>query len=809
MVLPKAQKAGLDDEGRAPSPALGVDVQGKLARFAAEITIPKGKPAFIAFDTAVTSPAPAATQVVQRPDVPAAMEPARLMLHLVPVEVPGELLAQKPKRDWANPAGHLDFRAVVSLDAGPWRHHAIDLNRRVFEAVTPDKVLYDLAGMKLKAIGFEVIQPVDQPLQVLVDNIRVFAMTPAAMKVDLKHRLAQVQSRLEALPAESPAAAYWRARVGQLARRIAEAELTTDGRAWQNLAGQLDTMLLAAHKWSLAGDGKQTYLMGIESSLRRVSGRHAMHAFRGLIADAVELQAAGNEYESFQLVLMPLSGHLKQVSVKCGELTKTDGPAKIAAANVVAYHQIEQKIQPSLRTTDDQVGWTPDALLPVDGPFDVGATDSKAIWVTVYTPPGTPAGKYVGKIAIAAADAPSRSVTVTLRVHDFDIPRVGRFRTQGHFALTGLEQWYGDNYTPEVRRVFYRLLLEHRFSPTSQYSRMLSPVPEDIPWVMRDGGNVILIGGYHNKPLEPERIDEWYKWLVDNDYVDQAIIYVGDETDDYEGIRAKAVTIRKNWPKMRIMVGGSKPRKELVGYVDVWDPITSGGNIYDFDAKSTAEAIDRGEEMFWYTCIGPRQPFANVCNDDPLTATRALWWQAWKYGITGFEYWALNYWGPNMALAGEGDGSWLDRPGQWNSRAYKWCNGDGLMVYPGPNGKPLSCIRFSVMRDAIEDWELLFMLARTAELASKLGDPQTVSLFEAAQKLLAVPGQITSDLTHWSSDPEVYLAVRKPLYDLLSTLRGRLGAKRVDEYIEEWVAKHQKWLQEKFEERVAKTRPTS
>ena len=368
------------------------------------------------------------------------------------------------------------------------------------------------------------------------------------------------------------------------------------------------------------------------------------------------------------------------------------------------------------------MGWTPDALLPVTGPFDVKDVETKALWVTVYVPEGTPAGDYTGTITIKpAATARSASVNLQVKVHALAIPKVGQFRTQGHFAVQTVQDWYGEKYSPDVRKAFYRLMVEHRFSPTSQYNRMLSPVEEDIPWVMADGGNVIVIGGYHNKPLEPEKIAGWYDWLVKNGYVDKALIYIGDETDQYEAIREKARTIRKNWPKLRIMVGGSKPRPELIGYVDIWDPITSGGSIYDFDAKGSREAQARGEEMFWYTCIGPRQPYANCCNDDPLTATRALWWQAWKYGITGFEYWALNQWGLNMDLS-KGDKPWpLGRTDDWNPRSYAWCNGDGLMVYPGPDGQPLSCNRFSVMRDAIEDWEVLFQLQRAVELAEKAG----------------------------------------------------------------------------------------
>ncbi len=497
------------------------------------------------------------------------------------------------------------------------------------------------------------------------------------------------------------------------------------------------------------------------------------------------LEAAGNEYESFQVVLMPLTGDLKAVTVRCSDLAGP-GKATIPAGHVRFYHQIEQFIQPSLRTTEQQVGWTPDALLPVTGPFDVKDVETKVLWVTVYVPAGTAAGDYSGRITIQPADGTERSVNLQVKVYGLEIPKVGRFRTQGHFALQTLQEWYGEAYSGEVRKAFYRLLVEHRFSPTSQYSRMISPAEEDIPWVMAEGGTVIVIGGYHTKPLEVEKINGWYEWLVKSGWVDKALIYIGDETDKYEAIREKARTIRRNWPKLRIMVGGSKPRPELVGWVDVWDPITSGGSVYDFDAKGAKEAQARGEEVFWYTCIGPRQPYANVCNDDPLTAIRALWWQAWKYGITGYEYWWMNEWQNNMTL-GKGEKPWpAGRTDEWNSRSYEWCNGDGLMVYPGAGGEALSCIRFDVMRDAIEDWEVLFQLQRAVELASQ-GErsPEVQLLARRGMALVAVPEEITTDLTHWSEDPQVYLRNRHNAYELLAALREKLGPKAVDAYTAE------------------------
>ena len=181
----------------------------------------------------------------------------------------------------------------------------------------------------------------------------------------------------------------------------------------------------------------------------------------------------------------------------------------ITGKNITFFHQIEQYITPNPSTPPTLAGWTPDALLPVDGPFDIADTDTKSLWVTVYTPEDTPAGTYTGQITVKPANAPAWQVNLTLAVRDFAIPRVGQFRTQCHFSVDTVKKWYGQDFNDKVRQDYYRLLLDYRISPTSQYQRMISPDLNDLDWIMRDGGTVIVIGGYHTKPLEPENIALW------------------------------------------------------------------------------------------------------------------------------------------------------------------------------------------------------------------------------------------------------------------------------------------------------------
>ncbi len=735
-----------------------------------------------------------------------ANQPTRLIVHLEAPELPTRLLEKAPDNDWSNPGKRYDFRCVVEMQPNRLHSSAIDLGSDFFESVSKQRSPFDLSGRRINKIAIELVRPVSAGQNVRLHGIHVLTLTPKAMQLDLRRRESLLEGRLAESAKDSKLYEIWKPRIQAVSDQVREFDSSAKGAGihWRRIVDHLQRLEMASRKWNIEPAVQSGYAVGIESSLRRVSGSHPLLTFRGEVSKEINLEAAANESESFQLVILPVTLDLKDVTIEVSSLSSVEGSGIIDGSQVAFYRQIEQWVKPSPGTASSWAGWMPDALVPLSGSFDVGLEEIEALWVTIQVPGGTPAGNYRGRITVKPGNAAARQIVLKLQVHSFALPRVGRFRTQGHLSHEGIRAWYGSNFSEDVLERFYRLLVEYRFSPTSQYSARLSPEPDQIPWIMRAGANVILIGGFSGRDLDPEIIDPAYRWLETHDYLDRAIIYIGDETNDFERVRTKSLTIRERWPGLRIMVGGSKPREDLIGYVDVWDPITAGGDVYNFEAESTRAAQKRGEEVFWYTCIGPRWPYANVYNDHPLTAIRALWWQAWKYQVTGFEYWWFNRWEPNSQLS-KGDKPWpLFRTREWNSRSFDWANGDGLLVYPGPGGQALPSLRLSVIRDAIEDWETLFILARTLELARETG--VAAELLREAEKWLQVPETITADLRHWNQDPEVYQLARSEVLKLIGNFRQRLGSKRVDRYIQEWVDEHQQFLQESFKKRVSEVK---
>ncbi len=774
-------------EGVSPSGEIQVDRDHRAKVFPLEFEVPTHGPAFLCITTRAT-------------------RKGRLTIHFQPATLPEKLKQVIPAEDWANPNRLYDFRVVVDLQPGAAQEHVISLNRDVFESVTRSKMPYDLAGIGVARMAFHLSVPVEAGQKFEVAEIKGYELTAAARHDYLAVLSRSLRTRLEELPDGSPSRTFWTPEVESFERRVSELPSSERNEllSWWNLQDELKEMFLKSRIWSRGLKSDSALVVGSVPSLIRISGRHEKFGLPDLDRK-LRLEAAQNEFESFQIVLAAPRGPVESVRLRVSNLKQAGGAVEIDAASFALFEEIEQYIQPSPGTDQSQVGWLPDALLPVDGTIAVAAGEVKPIWVTLSVPPDTLPGSYAGQIKVVSSQGDAETIPVELLVHGFKIPTPGHFRTQGHLDLKGLEEWYPALDADPVRKNFYRMLLEHRFSPTSQYSARLSPEPADIPRVMQDGGTVILIGGFSSDPLDPEVIEPAYRWLVENGYIERTVIYIGDETDDFEGIRAKSLTIRRQWPQLRIMVGGSKPRDELIGYVDVWDPITYGGETYNFNPNSVAPALKRGEEVFWYTCVGPKAPFANVYNDHPLPAIRALWWQAWKYGVGGFEYWWFNFWRPNMELS-RGPEPWpTGHRDAWNSRSYDWANGDGLLIYPGRDGHPLASLRLSVVRDAIEDWEVLFLLQRAVERTEQKGDPDSDALVAEAKAILAVPPEITSDLTHWSRDPQTYLGQRSDLYRVLSGLVEAMGSVEFGRYVAEWDRSHRERLQSKFEARVAET----
>ena len=107
---------------------------------------------------------------------------------------------------------------------------------------------------------------------------------------------------------------------------------------------------------------------------------------------------------------------------------------------------------------------------------------------------------------------------------------------------------------------------------------------------------------------------------------------------------------------------------------------------------------ERGDNIWWYTCITPGIPYANLFNYYQGAWARVVFWQQYLINSDGFLYYSLNFW--NM---GDKDNRGINLK--------RTNNGDGLLTYPGDfwdEGPTLvPSIRFEQVRDGLEDFAYL------------------------------------------------------------------------------------------------------
>ena len=131
---------------------------------------------------------------------------------------------------------------------------------------------------------------------------------------------------------------------------------------------------------------------------------------------------------------------------------------------------------------------------------------------------------------------------------------------------------------------------------------------------------------------------------------------------------------------------------------------------------------------------------------------------AWKYGIAGELYYSVNE-------------SYSHPEDPWTHVRLSGGNGDGTLFYPGqPRGIggrtdiPIESIRLKLIREGMEDYEYLALLAK---LAGR----------KAADEFAA---RIVKQANRWEARPELFLDVRRALGETLHRLsapkRGGSGA---------------------------------
>jgi len=231
--------------------------------------------------------------------------------------------------------------------------------------------------------------------------------------------------------------------------------------------------------------------------------------------------------------------------------------------------------------------------------------------------------------------------------------------------------------------------------------------------------------------------------------------YLFDEPrpEDYPKLNRVMGEVKRAAPGLMNMMTARSFPPEL-HYVDIWCP-----ELFSFDPAKAAAEQKRGRAVWWYVAFSTRHPYPNVWVDYPALDCRVWPWMTWKHDLDGMLYWSVTAW---------------TRSDPWRSaQTFPGANGDGSLLYPGRNGKPVDSIRWECLRDGLEDYEVFCLLeAGVRELRKKKIEPD---LLQKAAALLAIDDQVVHSYKSYNPDPQAYLAARADMSDLLERIVKALG----------------------------------
>ena len=525
-------------------------------------------------------------------------------------------------------------------------------------------------------------------------------------------------------------------------------------------------------------------------------------------AQSVDISAALNEFEPFQIIVRAESDDLAGVRVELSDFAGPGGSVLAKGHATVYFQHFLNLSTPS--SIEGATGEWPDPLIPaVDRyvgetrkafPFTVKRGRNQPIWVEIYVPPKTLPGKYRATAIISALGRNDARIPINLRVWNFALPSTSSLVTSfGFNGVTALKQHRGSYTSDEelfhITGLYAKAALLHR---VSTHGGSMTPPPWSftggnlqIDWSRYDQEVGPLLNGTALSSKEPlygaratsidlrtessldtdeKKILYWREWtrhFKEKGWFDRLFNYVWDEPPlkDYSKVLASGRIARRADPKLSNLVTAPQ-HEQLSEVIDLWVPL-----INCFEAKpgfaefcpqivtreSRERETHRGKSLWWYQscashgCSGDGGEYfrgwPSYMIDASGTSNRIMQWLTWSYGIQGELYFSMN------------DSFGRDTD-PWDNIFMHGGNGDGTLFYPGRPERiggvshiPIESIRLKLIREGLEDYEYLSLLRRQ--------DPEAAQFVERCVK------KLVRTTYSWERQPAVLLAVRRELGDEL------------------------------------------
>ncbi len=528
-------------------------------------------------------------------------------------------------------------------------------------------------------------------------------------------------------------------------------------------------------------------------------------------AGPIEILAARNECEDAQVVVTAGDRPVKALTARATPLLR--GGESIG---VELFREAFLEVKtPS--NTEGATGLWPDALVPVVDdvvhekrnafPVDVPAHWHQPLLLRICVPAATVPGRYAGAVTLSWTGGGKR-VPVRLDVRNVVIPATSSipvtFGLSGRSVLVGhFGRRRSDAERLELVERYAKEALDHRISlhvmsrimpkvtgtgsrmrvDFSEWDRELDPLFGHAAWNgarpsaidLRIPDDLPLAEWHGYARIVAEHFRKRYPGTL-------LFAYVMDEPKAWQHAELVArLDALADTGVARLVTTSLDP--SLAGKVDVW---TENVNCFTWkkrrgeycahnvrrNAYSAREA--RGDRVWWYQSCS-----SQGCNHGPFgdardqyfrgwpsymvdvdgAANQAMGWLAFTHRIEGELYYdtvyAYNFYDEHRSL----------RVDPWTSLWAFGGNGDGTLFYPGRpeliGGRtniPIASLRLELIRDGLEDYELLRLLAGRGSTGKA--------------RALAIARSVAPELYDFSRDPVAWARARRELFDALAPERS-------------------------------------
>ena len=518
----------------------------------------------------------------------------------------------------------------------------------------------------------------------------------------------------------------------------------------------------AQFRKQLGTKAPENFIPGIQNGLEKIPLNK--YWFKGKYTNTVSLNAAKNEYENFQVAVLPNIGKtLNNVQLSAQALVSPDKKHVIAAKNIRIYRVGYVKTIPA-RYPSLYTGMWPDILFP-NSPQKISGTDLGLFWVEVKVPKDCAAGSYEGYLKLQA-DGESIPVEIKLNVYNFKLPDRVPFPVT---VWTSPFLPWKEKMSPEKYRSMAGEFLRHGIDPISIGRDFVSVknndfkiLDENLEYCFDRGMQVF---GIPRSGKKPEALKSYIDHIRQKGWDKKALIYIGPDEPDAKMFKNKNIPAYQKfhsvYPDIKVFLA-SEYHPDIDKGCDIWMTDLSTGQGPEFAEKNKGKA-----ELWFYFChlpiridyFRPLVQAPNMQIDNGAVENRLTLWMCWKYGAEGmFIYAGNSAWRGSKTERLNWKNGWKLSPKLYGFPYAGIHNGNGYLIYPDNTPS----IRMKIIRDGLEDYGYLLALKRA------LPSIKDKKLRMRAEEILKVPNTVLVNSHYFNRDPRGILEVRDEIGKILS-----------------------------------------